>query len=88
MGALIHMPKLWVLDEPTVGLDVESTKILVDTMVEESKTALVFFSSHSMDLVAEIADKVIVLKANRIQTVLDNKGRTIKSEELEQMLKQ
>ena len=88
MGALIHMPKLWVLDEPTVGLDVESTKILIDTMVEESKTALVFFSSHSMDLVAEIADKVIVLKENKIQTVLDNEGRTIKAEELEQMLKQ
>ena len=40
-----------------------------------------------MDLVAEIADKVIVLKENKIQTVLDNKGRTIKAEELEQMLK-
>lgn len=87
MGALIHMPKLWVLDEPTVGLDVESTKILVDTMVEESKTAMVFFSSHNMELVAEIADKIIVLKENRIQTVLDNKERKIKAEELEQMLK-
>ena len=87
LGAILHKPKLWILDEPTVGLDVESTKVLLNTIEEQSKEALVFFSSHDMDIVSKFADKIVVIKDNTIDQVLDNAKREITAEDLEQLLK-
>ena len=87
LGAILHKPKLWILDEPTVGLDVESTKILLNTIEEQSKESLVFFSSHDMEIVSKFADKIVVIKDNTIDQVLENKDRKITPEHLEQLLK-
>lgn len=87
LGALLHKPKLWILDEPTVGLDVESTKMLLTTIEEQSKESLVFFSSHDMEIVSKFADKIVLLKDKTIEQVIDNKDRKVTIEELEQLLK-
>ena len=51
IAALIHNPKLWVLDEPMMGLDPQSTAEIIKHMrnhCEQGNT--VFFSSHNLDL--------------------------------------
>ena len=50
IAALIHQPPLWVLDEPMMGLDPQSTVQIVRQMREHcQKGNTVFFSSHNLD---------------------------------------
>ncbi len=53
--ALLHEPKLLVLDEPTNGLDVESTHLFYDLILDESRQGTtVLFSTHLMDHVPKL----------------------------------
>src|SRR5215475_1388365 len=65
--AMLHEPKLLILDEPTNGLDVESTHLFYDLMVEESERGVtVLFSTHLMDHVARICSHAIVINEGRV----------------------
>ena len=60
--ALLHQPKLLILDEPTNGLDVESTHLfyqLIQELAEEGKTIL--FSTHLMDHVAKLCSHAVII---------------------------
>ncbi|MDN6900625.1 ABC transporter ATP-binding protein [Oenococcus sicerae] len=71
--ALIHEPKLIILDEPFSGLDPVNAQVLLDIIVaQKQKGAAIIYSSHDMNNVSAIADKVIML--NRGHVVLN--GRT------------
>lgn len=61
--ALIHSPGLLILDEPTNGLDVESTRIFFDLMRElaEGGTTIVF-STHLMDQVERLCSHVAIIR--------------------------
>ena len=62
IAALIHNPKLWVLDEPMVGLDPQSMFEVKEYMKEHVKNGnSVFFSSHSLDTVEKLCDRAIVI---------------------------
>ncbi|EHN58217.1 ABC transporter ATP-binding protein [Oenococcus kitaharae] len=68
--ALIHEPKLIILDEPFSGLDPVNAQILLDIIVEQKKNgAAIIYSSHDMNNVSAIADDVIML--NRGHVVLN-----------------
>ena len=56
-------PKLVILDEPTRGLDYEAKKILVQNLktIAHHENRAVFISTHDVELVAEVADRVIFL---------------------------
>lgn len=73
MGALIHEPRLWILDEPFLGLDVQSKQIVKECIRDFSKNKknIVLFTSHDMQTVAEICDKVCVLDNGKIINVFD-----------------
>ncbi len=59
---LLHHPKLLILDEPTNGLDVESTHLFYDLMVEESQQGTtVLFSTHLMDQVAKLCSHAVII---------------------------
>lgn len=67
MGSLMHKPKLWILDEPMIGLDPRTQSAVIDFMkeyVESGKTIL--FSSHNLDLVRRICDRVIIIKKGNL----------------------
>ena len=67
ISALIHNPKLLVLDEPFVGLDPKATFILKEIMHEMcSQGTAVFFSTHVLDVAEKLCNKVAIIKHGRI----------------------
>ncbi len=72
LGALVHNPSLWVLDEPMVGLDPQTMALLVKYIKNYAKTRRsVLFSSHSLDTVQKACDVVIFIKHGEIARVVD-----------------
>ncbi|MCI8472463.1 MAG: ABC transporter ATP-binding protein [Clostridiales bacterium] len=65
--ALLHNPKILILDEPTTGLDPQTRKILWNVIsdLRENKNLTVFLTTHYMEEAAE-ADYVVILDSGRI----------------------
>jgi len=60
--AMLHQPKLLVLDEPTNGLDVESTHLFYDLILDEAKQGTtVLFSTHLMDHVTKLCSHAVIM---------------------------
>ncbi len=67
MGALIHDPSVWILDEPLTGLDPKASYILKEMMrehVDSGKT--VFFSTHVLEVAEKICDRVAIINKGNI----------------------
>lgn len=70
MAALVHNPKIWILDEPLTGLDPNSIFQVKECMKEHVKKGnIVFFSSHIIDVVEKICDRIAIIKKGEIQCV-------------------
>ena len=71
MSALIHNPKLWILDEPLTGLDPNSIYEVKECMKEHAKKGnIVFFSSHIIDIVEKLCNRIIIIKNGRIRVTI------------------
>jgi ABC-type multidrug transport system ATPase subunit len=67
MLALLHEPPLLVLDEPTNGLDVESTRLFFDLMRELAAAGTtIVFSTHLMDQVERLCSHVAVIARGKL----------------------
>ena len=67
ISALIHEPKLMVLDEPFVGLDPKATFALKEIMHEMcDKGTAIFFSTHVLDVAEKLCNKVAIIKKGKI----------------------
>ncbi|WP_029233133.1 ABC transporter ATP-binding protein [Butyrivibrio sp. VCB2006] len=67
ISALIHNPKLLVLDEPFVGLDPKATFTLKEIMHEMcGNGTAIFFSTHVLDVAEKLCNKVAIIKQGRI----------------------
>lgn len=67
MAALVHNPKVWILDEPLTGLDPNSIYQVKECMKEHARAGnIVFFSSHIIDVVERICDKIAIIKKGQI----------------------
>lgn len=65
--SMLHQPRLLILDEPTNGLDVESTHLFYDLMTEESdRGTTVLFSTHLMDQVARLCSHAVIINAGKL----------------------
>jgi ABC-2 type transport system ATP-binding protein len=66
--ALIHSPDLLLLDEPTLGLDVQAAKMVQERIVqlahEQGKT--IILTTHQMELAQQICDRVAIINQGRI----------------------
>ena len=67
ISALIHSPKLIVLDEPFVGLDPSSTHQLKNIMKDLTKLGTsIFFSTHILEVAEKLCDNVIILNDGKV----------------------
>lgn len=62
ISAVIHEPKLLILDEPFTGLDPINVKLIKDAIVElKEKGCSIIFSSHQMEYIEDFCEKLIIL---------------------------
>lgn len=84
MAALVHNPKVWILDEPLTGLDPNSIFQVKECMKAHAKEGnIVFFSSHIIDVVERICDRIGIIKKGQLQIVKDVKDILDSGEALE-----
>jgi ABC-2 type transport system ATP-binding protein len=66
-SALLHEPSVLIVDEPTVGLDPRSVRLLKDLLRQEAERGVtVFLSTHSLDIAEELADRIGVVAQGRL----------------------
>jgi len=76
MGALMHNPAVWILDEPLTGLDPRSSFQLKEMMRAHAEAGnCVFFSTHMLEVAEKLCDKIALI----------NKGKIVFSGELEEL---
>ncbi|NLE81561.1 MAG: ABC transporter ATP-binding protein [Rhodococcus sp.] len=69
-AALVHDPAVLVLDEPFSGLDPVAVDVMSDVLVEKARTGVpVIFSSHQLDLVQRLCDRVGIIANGRMRAV-------------------
>lgn len=62
MGALVHNPSVWILDEPLTGLDPKSSYALKEMMKEHAAAGnTVIFSTHVLEVAEKLCDKVAII---------------------------
>ena len=78
ISALIHEPKLLVMDEPFVGLDPKAAHILKGLMRDLcDRGGSIFFSTHVLEVAEKLCDKVAIIKGGKLiksGTMEDVKG--------------
>ncbi len=67
ISALIHDPKLIIMDEPFVGLDPKASHLLKQMMREHCDNGgAIFFSTHVLEVAEKLCDKVAIIKQGRL----------------------
>ena len=67
-SALLHDPKVLVVDEPMVGLDPRSARLVKDLFISlaRERGATVFLSTHSLDVAEEVCDRVGIISKGKL----------------------
>lgn len=75
---LIHYPKILFLDEPTLGLDVQTRSFLWKYIkkMNEEKNITIFFTTHNLDEAEKIASRIAIIDKGKI--IIDGKLKDIK----------
>jgi ABC-2 type transport system ATP-binding protein len=72
ISSLLHNPDIWILDEPTVGLDIMAIEELKNMMKEyatHGKT--VFITSHNIEMVAKLCDRIAIINDGKVASLFD-----------------
>jgi len=66
-AALLHEPRVLIVDEPTVGLDPRSVRLLKNLLRGEADRGMtVFLSTHSLDIAQQLADRIGIVDHGRL----------------------
>ena len=66
-SGLLHVPQVLILDEPTVGLDIESRNIIWELLENLKKDGMtIILSSHYLDEIDKLADKVVIIDGGKV----------------------
>lgn len=83
ISALIHKPKVFLLDEPFVGLDPKASFLLKEVFQDLRKQGVsIFFSTHVLEVVEKLCNKVAIIKQGKI-VAEGNTQEIIQNESLE-----
>ena len=86
IAALVHNPKVWVLDEPLMGLDPQSSYQLKKVMKQHAEAGnTVFFSCHILDVVENLCDRCCIINKGKLHGVYDIHELKEKGESLEEI---
>lgn len=67
ISALIHEPKLMIMDEPFVGLDPSASHVIKQIMREMcDRGGAIFFSTHVLEVAEKLCDKIAIIKNGRL----------------------
>ncbi len=65
--ALLHLPKLVVMDEPTVGIDPQSRRHILDNVLDLNKQGMtVLYTTHYMEEAQELSDHIAIMDQGKI----------------------
>lgn len=65
--SIVHEPKVVLLDEPTAGLDVTSSRLIHDFIKHcKKENKAIVFSSHSMQEVEKLCDRIIIIHKGKM----------------------
>jgi len=79
IAALIHEPKLMIMDEPFVGLDPKASHILKGLMRDIcDKGGAIFFSTHVLEVAEKLCDRIAIIKNGRL--VVEGDTETVKGD--------
>jgi ABC-2 type transport system ATP-binding protein len=71
-ASVLHNPKVWILDEPTVGLDIMAVEELKKMMREYANHGnTVFVTSHNIELVSKLCDRICIVNNGKIAALFD-----------------
>lgn len=77
ISAILHQPKLLIVDEPTNGLDIEMIALLKNIFKNlKSEGTTLLISTHNIDFVRSICDRVIIINSGEVSKVVDIKDKT------------
>lgn len=69
-AALLHHPRVLIIDEPMVGLDPRSTRIVKEELKKRSRAGVtIFLSTHYLTIAEELADRIGILNHGRLIAV-------------------
>ena len=78
IAALVHNPKVWILDEPLTGLDPKSSHTLKKMMREHADNGnIVLFSTHVLEVAEKICDHLFIINSGKL--IYDGKMDELKS---------
>lgn len=70
IGSLLHRPKLWILDEPMMGLDPRSSYLMKGMMrAHADQGGSVFFSTHVLEVAERLCDRVGIIHQGKLRVV-------------------
>jgi ABC-2 type transport system ATP-binding protein len=85
IAAFMHNPKLYILDEPFVGLDPKAAFTLKELVREKAKEGkMIFFSTHVLDVAEKLCNRIAIIRDGKL--IVDGEmDRIIKDKSLEEV---